>query len=243
MTNAPRKLPIGEIVRDDRLQVRNELVAGTVLRYADVLRSENKLPPITVARINGAYVLLDGWHRIAAAERVGAFEIDADVVEGVYIEEAKWLAASANLKHGLPLRRDEMRNVFRAYVKAAKHRKGKSGHRVKSSREISQDLQGAASHKTVLEWMRQDFPSVHKLMILGDGDDMKGKRKRKNPGEAFAEAVQAAIAQVEASFKGVTDPQMRGELIARMRHTTTAMEVMGEWVEPPPEPSEEDQPF
>ena len=72
------------------------------------------------------------------------------------------MAAEANLTHGLPLKSAAKKEVFRAFVRAGKHRKGRAG--VKSSRDIAAALQGIITHQTVLEYMRRDFPAIHAKM-------------------------------------------------------------------------------
>jgi hypothetical protein len=238
-----RGLPIRDIVIDDTLQVRAEIDGGTVKRYADAMRAGVTFPPVKVARINGAYVLVGGWHRVLAAQRVGHTTIEADIVPVEDFETAGWLAASDNLTHGLPLKRREIRAVFRAYVRAKQYRKGRTGNRIKSSREISAELGGWVVHRTVLEWMRQDFPKVYELMSREENSTLK-RKERRDPDDIFVSIVTEAIEQALNSFNGIKDPAKRGELIARVRGAAVTMEAAGAWVEPPPlEDEDDDVPF
>lgn len=59
--------------------------------------------PIRIARCNDTMYLVDGFHRVAAYERLEREEIPADrfvVVEASSIEEVRALAAGANVQHG-----------------------------------------------------------------------------------------------------------------------------------------------
>src|SRR5215213_3637499 len=131
---------IADIIQDPLFQVREKLDRGTVTRYADAMKVGTELPPIAVMKVNGAPMLIDGWHRVAAARRLGIGELVAIISKGSE-DDLRWEAAKANLTHGLPLKKKELRPVFQAYVRSGQHR-GR-GKRVKSARDISKDLSGA----------------------------------------------------------------------------------------------------
>ena len=150
-------IQIDRVVRDHSLQVRTKIDSATVGRYAAAMEQGAAFPPIKVADVGGSLLLVDGWHRIEAAGRVGRERIAATIIP-MSREAALWEAAKANLAHGLPLtRRGERTNVFRAYVQAGQHRK-KRGY--KSYREISMELQGLAAHTTIRYWMKAHFPGI-----------------------------------------------------------------------------------
>jgi ParB-like chromosome segregation protein Spo0J len=71
---------ISTLLRDPRFQVRKKLDAHTVSRYASAFSSGRPMPPIKVARIEGALVVVDGWHRLAALERIGRHEVEAEIM-------------------------------------------------------------------------------------------------------------------------------------------------------------------
>src|SRR5690606_27517375 len=135
--------------------------AGRPRRDADAMAAGQEFPPITVARIADgdavrAFTLIDGWHRVKAAQAIRLGKIAAVVIDAKP-NEYRWLAAKGNLSHGLPLARKEMRAVFRAYVKAKQHRNDKG--RLKSCREMSKELGGRPSRATLPTWFKADFPS------------------------------------------------------------------------------------
>ena len=81
------------VLRDDldpRLGQRDD---GLIAQYAEIF---DALPPIEINQDN---VLIDGWHRVRAAERVGRIEIAYVVIETADddISDKMW---AANLKHG-----------------------------------------------------------------------------------------------------------------------------------------------
>lgn len=86
------------------------------------------MPPLTVARVGPRLVLVGGWHRLAALEAEGIHEAEVQMVEARE-EELPWLAAKENLSHGLPLKGPEVREAFRAYVRAKQylHENGRLG--------------------------------------------------------------------------------------------------------------------
>lgn len=154
-------IQLARITRDSALQVRSKVDEATVKRYATAMEVGIEFPPIKLARVNDVLYLVDGWHRVSAAYEIGRSNIEAEIYD-MTMKHAAWWAAEANLKHGLPLKASERRNVFRAYVKAGRHRK--SPHRYKSYREISEELHGIGGHTTVRSWMKKFYPKIFKEM-------------------------------------------------------------------------------
>jgi hypothetical protein len=199
------------------------------------MRAGAKFPPIVVGRVGNAPVLVDGWHRVAAAERAGIFRLAATVIEGTP-EELKWRAAEANLTHGRPLSRAEDREVFRAYVKAGRHRK--TQRRIKSAREIAADLNGSRSHTTILNWMRQDFRSIYERMRRCEDEPRHDGGTPSTDSDVEARMVQTVLAnlnEARAAMAAITDPVARGELIAQAETLIAEMKAQGAWNPPPVE--------
>jgi ParB-like chromosome segregation protein Spo0J len=90
---------IAEITLADDINIRSELRQDAVERYTEIL---DEMPPVQIWKPNGKMLLVDGWHRIAAARRLGRTEIAAEVHEGDRTE-AMVAAIVANTKHGVPL--------------------------------------------------------------------------------------------------------------------------------------------
>lgn len=114
------ELHIKDLVKDPKFQMRNDLNDQVIARYVTVLKSEKEMPSIKVALIDDMYLLLDGWHRVEASKELGRHKIKA-IVLNVSKTEALWIAASANLEHGLQLKSRELKNVFKAYIRSKQH--------------------------------------------------------------------------------------------------------------------------
>jgi ParB-like nuclease domain len=226
-TKNPVTVEIASLLRETRFQIRSsgKLDAGTVTRYANVLKAEQELPPIQVAKLNGAAVLVDGFHRVAAMERLGRLYAEAVVVEAASEDEARWLAAEANLKHGLPLKSSDMRGVFRAYVNAGRHKKGRG---VKSSREIARDLSRMRGHNTILAWMRRDFPQIARQMSGGDNFNGTGGLQEKEAKGFYGDA-QAGLEQLLAAAHGITAKEERGRLIKAVETALESLRNAAPW--------------
>jgi|GEM_PF-2892432 len=150
-----RQVVIAHLCRSSDFQVRRKLCLQTVNRYAAAIKAGQELPSLQVALVDGVPCLVDGYHRAAALESLGVGTAEATVSK-TSREDAQWMAAQANLTHGLPLKRSEIRAVFRVYIRAGKHRKGRG--RLKSYREIGLEL--GRPHTTIRNWMEKDFRKI-----------------------------------------------------------------------------------
>jgi len=223
----PVTVPLARIVVDERYQVRKKGTdPGTVQRYASVLRSGRELPPVTLALINGVYVCVDGFHRIAAHRKAGRLEVQAVIITTANEREAQWLAAEANLSHGLPLKSGEVREAFRRYVKAAHHRKGSA--RFKSYREVADDLGGLKSHTTIRNWMMKDFPAVARQ--LGGAEGHADHRAPRGVAQGTPlERARAALDTARNYAAGVTDPHDRETLGAEVAAVLAELQASEAW--------------
>ncbi|MBB6289788.1 MULTISPECIES: ParB N-terminal domain-containing protein [unclassified Pseudomonas] len=182
-TPTTAKVIIAQLCRSKDFQVRAKLCSHTVQRYATAIKAGQELPPLQVALVDGVPCLVDGYHRAEALEYLGYVEAEA-VITDTTRHEAQWMAATANLTHGLPLKTRELRQVFRVYIRTGRHKKGRG--RLKSYREIAQDL--GRPHTTIRLWMEKDFKKL--FNEYGDanrrakGDD--GVRPPPPPGDARA---------------------------------------------------------
>lgn len=218
-------LPLEAVILDDSLQVRAKLDEGTVKRYAAAYDNDEEMPPVRVGRRGDGYILLDGWHRYKALQSIGASDLEAEILEGLEWDDMRWEAAKANLKHGLPLKIQEIREVFRSYVKAGKYRKGRS---LKSYREIAKDLGGLRQHTTIRNWMQKDFPRIAKQFgggHYGQGGDHK--HYGCDPDYRFASQVEERLYDAVASFKAISDPAYKKDLLELAEKTLSAMKAEG----------------
>ncbi len=210
------------------LQVRAKTDPATVRRYANAMKAGAAFPPITVAELDGVLVLLDGFHRREAMASLSVRRSAAQLVTARTFEDARWKAAQANLQHGRPYSRSEVREAFRAYVGASQHRHG--GRRrgtLKSYREMGADL--GQPHTTLRNWMRRDFPTVFRALADG-GEGVRSLGDLPNadtPSVRFEREANAALDAVAASLPGVTDPVARGLLLAKVDDLRAALLAAG----------------
>ena len=211
---------MGSIQQLHALQVRHRLDAGAVKLYRDWTAAGRVPPPIKLGRTKaGALFLVDGWHRLEA----GALDIEKDfdgpmvraLVADLTEAGIRWEAARANMAHGVALKASEYREVFRAFVKAAKHRDGAG--KLLSYREMSPMV--GKGHTTIRTWMQKDFPSVFAAM----GGDEHGNNQAEFPpleartlaDEQCTEAVKAAEA-ARLAMAGMS-PQQRYRVAEGLR--------------------------
>jgi hypothetical protein len=223
----PKVLRLEQIVLDDRFQFR-PLDRGTVKKYASVYRADIEMPPVKVANLKGALILVDGWHRVAARESLGEQDVEAIEIPASSEKEVRWLAAQANLEHGLPLKPKQYREVFRAYVKARRHRNENGS--FKSYREIATELGGARGHTTIRNWMEQDFPGLFRAMG-GRAEPVDFPEDDPEPEQTLASVVLDALKVAGAALPGVSDPYDLGDIVAELE-SMTAVAKRWSWVPP-----------
>ena len=95
-----KEVPIAKIKMDKALQPRAAMTADAVAEYAEAMQDGAEMPPCIVVWDTKAYWLCDGFHRVTAAQSLKWKSIKCEVIEGSR-EDAMWLAAAANLKHGV----------------------------------------------------------------------------------------------------------------------------------------------
>jgi transposase-like protein len=156
------EVPIADIVLRTDWQVRSRIHQGVVWNYVTATL-HGRMPPIRLARVKGALMLVDGWHRLYAAKQLKRDSIRA-TVEDMSEDQARWAAAEANTTHGLPLNKKEKCDVFRRYIETGQHLEGRQ---LKSYREIARELHGIAGKSTLQRWMREHFPEIAARMATG----------------------------------------------------------------------------
>jgi hypothetical protein len=89
-------IAIARIRLDGGTQIREALYdSATLQEYCDAMESGATFPPIHVIEDGDNLWLVDGFHRVAAAHKLGRKTIDANVRKGT-LEEAQWAACAAN---------------------------------------------------------------------------------------------------------------------------------------------------
>ena len=90
------KLELTQIEVDPTVQIRQGTSEDTIRGYED---SFDKLPPVDVFKTPDGFLLADGFHRIAAAKRLGLEQVDVTIHEGTR-NDALEFAVIANTKNG-----------------------------------------------------------------------------------------------------------------------------------------------
>jgi hypothetical protein len=224
------ELVLNDLLLDQALQVRRKLDQGTIAKYASAYKAGTALPPIKVAMVDGRVpTVIDGWHRIAALKRLNQIRVMAEVIPQVSRQEALWLAAEANLRHGLPLTNAEVKNVFRAYMKARKHIK--KGGRLKPLREIGRYL--GKSHHTIANWMKKMFPKTYEQYQYDEAGKGKGGLNPSGVGrvETPLETCERLLDATLVAARGITRVDDRVELAVKLKVAFDALGVDPEAVE------------
>lgn len=212
---------IADIVLRSDFQVRIKPDLGIIRRYSTAYKQGADMPPLKVAKVNKALVLVDGWHRLAALERNDQTLAEVEIVPCESLQDARWMAAKANLSHGLPLKARELKPVFQAYIKARQHTPSPGSY--KSYREIAADLGGIVSHVTIRNWMKRHYPSIFRWMggldepPHGDGCPDKRITTMKDTTKEYLDLALAA-------FRGVESLEDRRELLKEAERIVQEMD-------------------
>lgn len=104
-----KKLNVDEVILDKDLYPRKEIYWMITYKYVQNMEAGAVFPPITVAYLNGKYVIVDGMHRLSANRKLKRADIDAEVYTGwdrkrIYLEALK-----RNTVHGQALSPYELR--------------------------------------------------------------------------------------------------------------------------------------
>lgn len=104
-------ISIHDLIFDRSLNPRLHGVDSDVVEFYATIFKDVVWPPILVDR--ATHKLLDGWHRVEAAKRVGVYTLAVQYVDAKE-EELFALAVKANLGHGVHLAREER---FKAIIR------------------------------------------------------------------------------------------------------------------------------
>jgi len=217
---------IRDILKDDSLQVRKNVQTATVRRYAEAMRTGAEFPPVTLGSIGGSLYLVDGWHRVAAAQ-LNDHSIISATIATMTRSEAEWLAAEANIRHGLSLKSKEYRQVFRAFIRSGQHRL--KGRRLMAYRDIAKRLGKCFS--TIRNWMKADFPeefALYQRMPENVPERSEADPEKAAIEQALREAQEAV--QLTRNLGRTLDPSSLGQLIKSLQS------VLNELVTKPYEP-------
>lgn len=223
-------VPLKDLIQHGPLQVRHKLDKAAVKRYSDMTKAGSAPPPIKVGKVGDKLYLVDGWHRLeaGAVEQGLGFGTVTARVKVMTEDEVRWEAAKANLGHGVPLKTRDYRNVFRAFIRAKQHHKGRG--RFMSYREMAAALGVGVVHTTLHNWTQKDFPSLAKA--LGGGQE--GNQASGPPPlvgltleEEHIREAHKALEQLSKHATSFGSPSERWKLLAGLRATAAALEAAG----------------
>jgi len=104
------KLPISNIRKLPEMQPRATMNQHVIDDYAEDIRSGAKFPPLDVFNVNGEFILVDGFHRLLAAQEAGLKKIYCEVRTGT-IRDAFLFASGANSTHGFRRTNEDKRKA------------------------------------------------------------------------------------------------------------------------------------
>ncbi|WP_120277849.1 hypothetical protein [Rhizobium sp. AG855] len=226
----PLEIDLSDIRIDPTMQVRDRLDKKNMHRIRAAYRAGTELPALALAFVEGDAsfpIVLDGHHRFTVLEALAAEARlrggpASMTVQATFVSlteaEARLQAALANFTHGLQLKARESRRVFAAYVKAGRHRKGDD---FKSYRDMGKDM--GRDHKTIIAWMKADFPSEAAGMMVPEKATAGGDGPPP-PVVVVAHAMDAWLLEGRCLFEqgGSSD---RSRLAAGLRRLLRSFEV------------------
>lgn len=224
MTVEVTSVLLDRLVLDKAFQFRTAINDPTVKQYAEAMEAGAEFPPISIAMVNGAAVVVDGWHRVEAARRVGSRTLLANV-ETMSRNEARLRATMANLKNGLQMKPKERNNALRTalaiYIQGRKHLKGRSG--VKSFEEICCDLGNHVNRKTIREWIMRHHPRTYASCWGKEVSPGAGGLQDLPEDTTFVDTVTASLDNALAAFQGIECPEDRSALVAKVERMLDQM--------------------
>jgi len=102
-----------EVIQGLLPRIYTHTIEDKVQEYQEAMAEGQEFPAITVWDKGGNYWLIDGMHRLLASKRLGKEAVKAEVVELENELEARLLAIEKNMLHGIPLDREEKRELAR----------------------------------------------------------------------------------------------------------------------------------
>lgn len=147
-----------------RLQIRSGLNVAALDHYTQLVKDGIDLQEITVFDTGREKLIADGFHRATAYRQAGRESVPADIRQGT-IADAQWYALAANLKHGVPLSRDERAEAIRAALRL---------HPERSDRAIAGHL---GCHHTTVAKHRREMESTGYLASSTTRTGLDGKAR------------------------------------------------------------------
>ena len=167
------------------MQIRAGMDDPTVSRYEELIAEGRDLGQLTVWEAEGAHILIDGFHRMTALQRVGAIDAVCKPFCGTKAE-ALIAACLCNSRHGLHLSSADRRSAIKALVEAQSDLSnasiaeavGCSDHSVKAVRE---SLGPGSQSARVRGKDGKSYPSTVKRQPRGEPEEKEPGEKEPPP--------------------------------------------------------------
>lgn len=134
-------IKLNEIVHDENIYPRSRVDKQVVHNYADSMRDGISFPPIVLEDKTNR--LLDGWHRVEAANEAEIEELEANWHTVPDDIDVRLYAASLSSKHGLSIPTDDLKQLVRTLY---------NENESLSIAEVARQL--GRSSSTVSDWVR-----------------------------------------------------------------------------------------
>jgi len=107
-----KRVKLEDIVIDPTIYPREQPNYAKIDEYKELIEDGVKFPPIVINKRTNH--LIDGYHRFRAYKSLGVLEVEAEIID--IPEEFEWVEAiGRNTRHGLPLKRDEVKQTFKEH--------------------------------------------------------------------------------------------------------------------------------
>lgn len=222
-------IAISDIIIDKDIQPRvkgicedhvNDLIAAYEQADADI-------PPPKVFNVTGkGFILVSGFHRYEALNRLGKKKIECEVRFGTYAE-AELDAAASNQDHGLKRTNADKRNAVKKFLK---HHPDWTDRKIADSAGVGADM--VADYRQLSESDNRNEPKVGK-----DGKKYKPKKPKKKksvpedpPEDELVDVPDTvpapSVGKLETYYKNDGVPDLPGVYRPRMTKTSDGNEVV-----------------
>ncbi len=192
------RLELEQIRLDGGTQIRQRLNGPTVAEYAEQMAAGAEFPPLVVYHDGADYWLADGYHRLAAAGRNGATEIECEVRQGDR-RDAVLAAVGANQTHGLRRTAQDKRRAVGLLLADAEWSR-KSDRWIAEACGVSPTFVGAIRNQlSTMDSCGDDQPRKEATARIGrDGKVRRDKAKARAPEALKTPAVDPAFTALAA---------------------------------------------
>mgnify|MGYP000846823851 CR=1 FL=1 len=178
-------LRIDQIRRDGGTQSRAAINEATVAEYAEMMLDPIRVfPPVIVYHDGRDYWLADGFHRLAAWERIGRTDIPTDIRQGTR-RDAILHSVAANSTHGLRRTNEDKRRAVMTLLDDAEWSQWSDG-KIADRCGVSQPF--VSSIRRDLSQNGFDVPAVRTVERGGTTYQQDTARIGKRPAETAAPA-------------------------------------------------------